>query len=367
VTDTSRDQPDEIPPPPGTAVATIDPKKEDPRKPKSAEANFQEQLSLMEEQIRKVLPPHVTIEKFARIVLTAVKREPKLLQADRRTLFDACLACAADGLMPDGREAVLVHFTLRDKGLVAAYMPMVAGILKKVRNSGELKNLLPEVVYERDKFRYWVDNAGPHIEHEPLLDGERGKVRCSYAIAITHDGGTYIEVINEKQMNDIRKCSRGNNGPWSGSFADEMRKKSTIRRLSKRLPMSTDVEQVIRRDDEFYELEHKPAHETGLAAELNKGALSEGSESAEGDRLESLRDLRESPSGSVSREDLECDADRRGVEHGADVPPASRDAAPAGMAADGERVPAPRGRPPAKGVGDRARSFPADKGDPRAR
>jgi len=57
------------------------------------------------------------------------------------------------------------------------------------------------------------------------------------------------------QVEQIKKVSRSkDNGPW-GSFPEEMMKKTAIRRLSKRLPMSTDLEMVIKRDDELYDFE----------------------------------------------------------------------------------------------------------------
>lgn len=332
---------------------------------RSPQMQFREEFSRIEDEIRKVLPPHVTLEKFARVVQTAVQKEPKLLAANRKSLFAACVVCATDGLIPDGREAALVTYELRDQGLVAAYMPMVGGILKKIRNSGELKSIFPEVVYQNDKFRYWVDDLGPHIQHEPLIEGDRGSVKCTYTIAVTRDGGTYVELINEKQMADIRKMSRGKNGPWGGSFADEMRKKSCIRRLSKRLPMSTDVEQVIQRDDDFYDLELARSHEKGLAAELNGGAL-EGQTTAPGDGLQSLSDLRNEAGGSLPREDVEGHTGGRGVEPGGDVPEASRRAAPDRVADDGAKVPAARSGAQGQGVASRGGSLPTGKGDPRA-
>jgi hypothetical protein len=45
---------------------------------------------------------------------------------------------AQDGLLPDGREAAVVMF-----GNKAQAMPMIAGILKKVRQSGEVAKSAP--------------------------------------------------------------------------------------------------------------------------------------------------------------------------------------------------------------------------------
>src|SRR5690606_13272705 len=135
------------------------------------------------------------------------------------------------------------------------YMPMVAGILKKVRNSGELTSIVANVVYEKDEFNYWVDDIGEHVNHKPnVLAEDRGKLIAVYAIAKTKNGGVYVEVMSRGQIEQVRNVSKSkDSGPW-GSWYDEMARKTVIRRLSKRLPMSTDLEAVIRRDDDMYDL-----------------------------------------------------------------------------------------------------------------
>lgn len=238
-----------------------------PAKPKTT--NLSTELTELRPELEKVLPAHITADKFLRVVNTAISQNPDLYRADRRSLFTSCVKAATDGLVPDGREAQLVIFNSKEKFTDQAgkkgerwvnkvqYMPMVAGILKKIRNSGELKSMTCNVVMERDKFRYWIDDVGEHITHEPnVLESDRGKLIAVYAIAKTKDGGVYTEVMSRGQIEQVRNVSKSkDNGPWVGWY-DEMARKSVIRRLSKRLPMSTDIERVIRRDDEFYDLGH---------------------------------------------------------------------------------------------------------------
>lgn len=209
-----------------------------------------QELEVLRPEIAKVLPSHITPEKFMRVVATAIVQNPTFQKPQlRRSLFTACVKCATDGLVPDGREAALVLF-----GDAVTYMPMVAGILKKVRNSGELLSLSPNVVHERDTFRFWIDDAGEHILFEPNLKEDRGALMAVFVIAKTKDGGIYTEVMTRQQVEQVREVSRAkNNGPWV-SWPSEMWRKTAIRRLAKRLPMSTDLESVIHRDDELYDL-----------------------------------------------------------------------------------------------------------------
>lgn len=210
-------------------------------------------LTAMSPQFAMALPKQIDPEKFVRVAMTALQNNPDLVMADRRTLYSACMRSAQDGLLPDGREAALVMF--KDQ---VAYMPMVGGILKKVRNSGELATITSQMVHKNDRFRFWIDGDGEHIDHEPLMFGDRGEPIGVYALAKTKDGALYVEVMDKAQVMAVKGASRAKGGPWSGAFELEMWRKTAIRRLSKRLPMSTDLETVIKRDDSFYEFNDAP-------------------------------------------------------------------------------------------------------------
>ena len=218
-------------------------------------------LAKMATQFKMALPPHISEEKFRRVLMTAVQATPKLLEADRQSLYQAAMKSASDGLLCDGREAALVTFNTK-QGPVVQYMPMIAGVLKKVRNSGELESISAQVVYENDTFDF-VLGDNEHIDHHwPALGKERGKPIGAYAIAHIKGGGIYREVMTEAQIMSVRDVSRAKDaGPWSGPFADEMRRKTVLRRLCKRLPMSTDLEAVITRDDDLFEFKKEPEPE----------------------------------------------------------------------------------------------------------
>lgn len=216
--------------------------------------NLRRELTAAGDQFKAVLPPHVTVERFSRVVLTAISGKPDLMAMDRKALFTACLECAKDGLLPDGKEAALVPFKGKPK-----YMPMVRGVIKTIRNSGELSTILANCVFEKDKYRYWVDSTGEHIEHEPQVFGDRGKMIGVYALATLKDGSVSIEPLSMSDIEKVRNVSMAKNaGPWTDWY-EEMAKKTAIRRLSKKLPMSSDVERVIQRDDDMYDLDGREA------------------------------------------------------------------------------------------------------------
>lgn len=207
------------------------------------------QLARMSESFKAALPPHITPEKFIRITQTAIQNNPDLVSVDRRSLYGAVMKAAQDGLLPDGREAAIVKY-----GDKAQYQPMIGGLLKKVRNSGELSSITAQVIFEKDKFRYWVDIDGEHLDHEPNLFSDRGKPIGVYALAKMKDGGVYIEAMTVAQVMAIKNASRSKDkGPWAGAFEHEMWRKSAMRRLCKRLPMSTDLPEILMREDDEFE------------------------------------------------------------------------------------------------------------------
>jgi recombination protein RecT len=215
---------------------------------------------LMSEDVKKelvmVLPPQMPVERFQRVAITALNKTPELVTCNRQSLYNSFMLAAQDGLLPDGREAAIVPY--KNHGVpTATYMPMVRGLLKKIRNSGELKSIVANVVHEGDPFRYWVDEGGEHLLHEPILADEKRKVTFVYALAKTKDDGVFITVMSRREVEEVRAVSKaGGSGPWV-AWWDEMAKKTAIRRLSKVLPMSTDLDDLIRRDDELYDLEGK--------------------------------------------------------------------------------------------------------------
>jgi recombination protein RecT len=206
---------------------------------------IKQNLQAMEPEFKAALPPHIPVDKFVRVAKTALQNTPALVNADRRSLFGAFVRLAQDGLLPDGREAAIVMF-----GNKAQAMPMIAGILKKIRQSGEVAKVSAQVVYANDKFvvKYGFDEDVEHVP--PALNEPRGEPIGAYATAVLKDGSQLLEVMSLEQIEQVRKVSRASgNGPWVAWFG-EMARKTVMRRLSKRLPMSTDLEDEIFSRDE---------------------------------------------------------------------------------------------------------------------
>lgn len=206
---------------------------------------FGVQLIEMKSHLAQALPAGIAADRFIRVTLTAIQLTPELLECDRKSLLLACLRAANDGLMPDGREGAFVVFKDKKRGVkLAQWMPMYQGLLKKVRNTGELRSISANVVYERDHFDYQLGDD-ERIVHKPAM-GERGKPIAVYAVAHLKDGAIAREVMDANAIRQVQTASRATaeGSPWD-KWPDEMARKTVIRRLYKRLPSSTEMDRYL--------------------------------------------------------------------------------------------------------------------------
>lgn len=224
-------------------------------------------------------------DKFMRMVQNAIIRDPEIADASMQSVYLEVQKAAADGLMLDGREATLTRFKVNKKYkengkwvdnyvTEVAYIPMVAGIMKRVRNSGEVKAWSCELVYEeeinRGLFKYSAAPE-PMIFHEPIIIGKKGKIVAAYSAVKLRDGSYHYEVMNIDQLNAIMERTKSRKkvyengkdtgqtaitGPWA-TDKEEMYRKTVIRRHSKRLPVSSELLDVTRRVDSLYDFEQE--------------------------------------------------------------------------------------------------------------
>jgi len=205
----------------------------------------------------KSLPAHYPVERFKRDIISALASNPDLVTCDRASLFNSVNRMAGIGLRVDGRQAALVPFRDRDRGMIAVPMIMVAGWLTLFRNSGQFKQVAVEVVRIGDEFDYFIDNDGPHVVHRPA--GSDKPLSKAYALAITKDGGVFIEVMTAAQIEKRRNVSRAKDGPMWRGWYDEAAKKTVLRSLLKLVPLSSDdLDRLDRVDDDETTFESAP-------------------------------------------------------------------------------------------------------------
>jgi len=205
-------------------------------------------LEKMADKFTEALPRQMDVNKFISVAKLTLNKNPKLLQADKTSLMQTFMKAAQDGLYLDGKEAAAVQY-----GQSVQYIPMVEGIIKVLHNSGLIKTLCAEVVYENDLFDYELGTK-QHITHKPLITGDRGKPVCVYAIAVTTNQGEYYEVMNMAEIDKCRQVSKASSSPHSPwvKWFDQMAKKTVIHRIAKRLPKNDAISSVVSIDDDNF-------------------------------------------------------------------------------------------------------------------
>ena len=207
--------------------------------------------------IQQALPPGLSKDRFTRAAITAIQKNPSIVEGDKNSLYSALVESAQLGLMCDGKQAALVTFNTKQGNTwvkKVQFMPMVAGIILNLSRVGATVDA--QVVHENDKFVLQLGDD-PKIEHTPATLGtDRGKMIGAYAIISTKDGVKYREVMDAAQIEAVRKQSRAADSLMWTQFASEGWRKTVLRRCAKRVPIYDEVvAKTIEADDKTFSFE----------------------------------------------------------------------------------------------------------------
>lgn len=208
-----------------------------------------------QEQLKQVLPKHMTPERQARVLINCMTRTPKLAECTPISLVRCMLDCSSMGLEPDGRLAHLIPYG-NECTLVVDYK----GLIDMIMRSGKVDFIDAFVVY-REELQYdeafgrprFVIKAGsnPEIIHDPIIDRDPGEIIGAYAVA--HVKGIPVakfQFMRKDEIDKVKAQSRGASkpdSPWK-KWYDEMAKKTAIRRLSKTLPLSSEQSEILMKE-----------------------------------------------------------------------------------------------------------------------
>lgn len=224
-------------------------------------------LKKMGPEIEKALPSHMNPDRMARIALTTIRTNPKLLEASIPSLLGAVMQAAQLGLEPGLiGHCYLVPFRNGKTGQTdVQFIIGYKGMIDLARRSGQIENIYAHAVYSNDEFDYEL-GLEPKLKHKPYMEGDRGEFIGAYAVAHFKDGGYQFEFMPKSEIEKRRQRSKAaKNGPWVTDF-EEMAKKTVIRHMWKYLPISIEIQQqamqdeVVRKDitsePEYIEMDH---------------------------------------------------------------------------------------------------------------
>lgn len=205
----------------------------------------------MREQFARALPKHLTADRFTRVCITALTRNPKLQECTPESFMRCLLDLSAMGLEPDGRRAHLIPYG-KECTLVVDYK----GTVELVMRSGIVSIIHADKVCENDAFEY---DRGEIKQHKIDFKKPRGNAYAYYALVRFKDGSEKAEVMSMEDIEAIRERSQGyksaiqykKSHPWITDF-DEMAKKTVFKRCSKWLQLSPEIRDALEKGDDDY-------------------------------------------------------------------------------------------------------------------
>ena len=208
-------------------------------------------LEKSKSQIAMALPKHMNADRLARIAMTSILRNPRLLDCTPQSLMGAIIQSAQLGLEPDDLrgEAYLVPFRNNKKGTIDVQLIAgFKGLMDLARRSGKITAIYAEVVHVKDTFSYRLgtDQFLHHIKSDDMNPGEVIKV---YALARFPNNQCQFLVLSLADVEKSRQRSKAkDSGPWETDF-EAMAKKTALRQLCKYLPSSVELTTAVALDE----------------------------------------------------------------------------------------------------------------------
>jgi recombination protein RecT len=274
-------------------------------------------LDRMKDQLAMALPQHVKVEKFLRVALTAVQKEPKLLDCYQPSFLGALVECAQLGLEPNTTlgHAWLIPFRNNRAGRVECQLiPGYKGLIKLAYQSGQVASIRAHVVRAKDRFDY-EEGLYPKLHHKPFPDGDAGGLVAVYAVAtIRGVDEPLFKVMQRWECEKVRDdySKQRDKGPWHEQF-DEMCMKTVVRRLMKWIPSDTEKSTLLARAVDLDERAQAGiGQEFGDVIDISPEAVADVGQEASGQPAGDGQRPAAEPAGQPSKLDqLAADAEQR--------------------------------------------------------
>jgi recombination protein RecT len=202
-------------------------------------------LAEQKPKFEKMLPGFMQkqADRFFEVVIAASKND-LIAKCSPVSVIEAVVRAAQWGLLPDGVHGALVPY-----GQNCTFVPMYRGLVAAYRRSGDIKQVWADVVCEGDEFEY-EQGMNPILRHVPKakVRTDPAKVTHAYACARWKDGHVDFVVMSIDELEFVWRKSRAQNGPWKTDTV-AMFLKTPVRRLSKFLPLSPEIQQLVVADE----------------------------------------------------------------------------------------------------------------------
>lgn len=94
--------------------------------------------------LKMALPKHMTTDRMIRIALSAISRQPLLLECTPQSIALALIMASETGLEPNGRDAHLIpYWNKKIQAYEAQFQPDYKGLVQLAYRSGQVKSSWP--------------------------------------------------------------------------------------------------------------------------------------------------------------------------------------------------------------------------------
>ena len=204
--------------------------------------------------IEKSLVGKLTYDLLVSAALNSIRKTPDLKKCTQSSMLAALVHCAEVGLLPDTPSQhchLIPYYNGKMKLYEVQWMSNWRGLIELARRSGEVKGIYSEVVYRDDEFSY-RRGYDPDLVHIPNLESQAkddDDITYFYAVVFYKDGWKDFEVMTKAQVDAIRGRAQAKAGPAWTYFYSEQGRKTVIKRLSKRQPLSPEFAKAADLDD----------------------------------------------------------------------------------------------------------------------
>lgn len=239
---------------------------EEPKKTElTAVRSFEITLKKYEQNIIDLLHDRgVSPKEFMVITTNAVKKNPKLLECDRATLFGAILTAAELGLPPNtpAQLSYIIPYKRKYKDgnmwkevMEAQFQIGYQGHLELMHRNPNVQDVETDVVYEKDEFEV-IKGEDKKIIHKPYYGEDRGKRIATYAIVYLKGAvKPKFVVLRDYEIEKFKKISQSaayDSSPWKDEDKDPMGwmwRKTAIKQIAKEIPKTKAIERALQVDN----------------------------------------------------------------------------------------------------------------------
>ena len=191
--------------------------------------------------LAKSLPMHLkaAVDRVGASLVVEMSRNDYVAKCTARSLLGGLIQVAQLGLELGGPlgQAYLVPYKNE-----AQFQIGFKGLIALAARSNLIKVFEAQPVFKNDVFSINYGTS-PVVMHNPCLDGPRGELRGVYSYAKTIHDEVMVEWMSKEELEahrDKYSKAKGGTSPWQTAF-NEMSRKTVLRRLAKRLPLSAEA------------------------------------------------------------------------------------------------------------------------------